>query len=77
MNRPVRGSLLEILFFFMGLFDFWRTKKNTISYQYNNGNKQAVFCFMMKIGELKIVLDSAQMQEPVILIPCYAPRMGA
>ena len=30
----------------------------------------------MKIGELKIVLDSAQMQESVILIPCYDPRMG-
>ena len=76
MNRPVRGSLLEILFFFMGLFDFWRTKKNTISYQYSKGKKSTIFCFMMKIGELKIVLDSAQMQESVILIPCYDPRMG-
>lgn len=61
----------------MDLFNFWNTKKNTISYQYNKGNKQVVFDFTMKVGALKIILNSAQIEEPVILISCYDPRMGS
>ena len=63
----------------MGLFDFMKRKRkelNKISYQRNNGKKLVVFSFKMKVGELRIVLDSAQIKEPVILIPCYDPRMG-
>ena len=60
----------------MGFFNFWNTKKNTVSYRNAKGKKQAVFYFTMKVGALEIILDSAQINEPVILIPCYDPRIG-
>ncbi len=60
----------------MGFFNFWNTKKNTVSYRNAKGKKQAVFNFTMKVGALEIILDSAQINEPVILIPCYDPRIG-
>lgn len=59
----------------MGIFDFIK-KKSVISYQYSNGKKEVVFDFTMKTGKVKIVCKSALMQEPVILIPSYDPRVG-
>lgn len=58
----------------MASLDF--IKNPVISYQYSNGKKEVVFDFIMNVGELKIICESALMQEPVILIPSYNPRLG-